>query len=198
MGADVTPNPDTFTILVVCTGNVCRSPLAHQLLQTAVATRLSPELASAVVVHSAGTEAPVGAAMSAPAAVISARLGNDPTTHSARQLTVSDIHSADLVLVASRRHRSEVAQLVPRATRTMFTIREFARIAATLESAPVASVSDLRDSVARVAAHRGYAPVDDPALDDIVDPIGRSERTYERMASELVPAIATVSATLFG
>jgi len=191
---------DTFTILVVCTGNVCRSPLAHQLLATAVTTRLSPELASAVAVHSAGTEAPVGAAMSAPAAAISVRLGNDPTTHSARQLQVSDIRSADLILVASRRHRKEVAQLVPRATRTMFTIREFARIAQTLDADDIvapSSVIDLRETVAKVAAHRGYAPVDDAGLDDIVDPIGRSDRTYERMAAELVPSIATVSAVLF-
>jgi protein-tyrosine phosphatase len=192
---------DTFTILVVCTGNVCRSPLAHQLLSAAVMTRLSPERASSVVVHSAGTEAPVGAPMSAPSAAISVRLGNDPTAHCARQLTVSDIRSADLILVASRQHRKEVAQLVPRATRTLFTIREFARIAETLDGsafAAASTVGDLRETVARVAAHRGYAPIDDPALDDIVDPIGRSEPTYERMASELVPAIATVSATLFG
>ena len=55
-----------FTILVVCTGNVCRSPLADQMLTNAVQKYLPADVAANVVVGSAGTEAPVGAPMSSP------------------------------------------------------------------------------------------------------------------------------------
>ena len=39
--------------------------------------------------------------------------------------------------------------------------------------------------------------IQEPALDDIIDPIGRSERTYKRMADELIPAIESASKLLF-
>ena len=185
-----------FTILVVCTGNVCRSPLAGQLLAKAA----GHAFADSVVVVSAGTEAPVGAPMSPPAAAISTSLGADPSSHAAQQLTIEQVRDADLVLVASRAHRSEVARMLPRVARRLFTIREFGRLAqAVTESAPDAarSADDLRELVAKAVALRGYLSPVQPELDDIVDPIGRSDRTYARMAKELVPAVNAATALLF-
>lgn len=185
-----------FSILVVCTGNVCRSPLAEQLLAKAAGERF----AGSVVVASAGTEAPVGAEMSPLAADISVREGADPSAHEAAQLTVDMVREADLVLVASRAHRSEVARMLPRVARRLFTMREFGRLAdAVVESGPEVAVSadDLRELVARVVALRGYLSPLDAELDDIVDPIGRSERTYNRMARELIPAVESTARLLF-
>lgn len=185
-----------FTILVVCTGNVCRSPLAEQLLVNAAGEKF----ADVVVVTSAGTEAPVGAPMSPPAAEISVQHGADPTQHEARQLTVDQVRDSDLVLVASRAHRSEVARLYPKVARRLFTIREFGRLAtAVTESGPevAETADDLRELVGRAVGLRGYLTPVEAELDDIVDPIGRSDRTYSRMAKELVPAVNATSALLF-
>jgi len=190
----VSENP--FTILVVCTGNVCRSPLAEQLLAKAAGEKF----AGSVVVTSAGTEAPVGAPMSPLAAEISVGQGADPSAHAATQLTVDMVRAADLVLVASRAHRSEVARMLPRVARRLFTIREFGRLAeAVTETAPEAaeSADDLRELVAKAVGLRGYLTPVDADLDDIVDPIGRSDKTYRRMESELVPAVNAAAALLF-
>ena len=189
-----------FTILVVCTGNVCRSPLADQMLADAVQKHLPADVAANVVVGSAGTEAPVGAPMSAPAAAISAKQGLDPAGHQARQLTIDLLREADLTLVATRQHRQDVARMLPRSARTLFTIREFGRGAEALLAEPrepVTSADDLRAVVSKMAGRRGYLPLQEPALDDIIDPIGRSERTYKRMADELIPAIESASKLLF-
>ena len=187
-----------FTVLVVCTGNIVRSPLAEQLL-TATLHGL-PALAREVVISSAGTEAPVGAPMAPQAEALSVREGGNPEGHEARQLTADLIREADLVLAATRGHRSAVAKLVPRSARTLFTIREFGRLAdAIMKMEPdvAASADDLRELVAIAAATRGYLSPVEPDDDNIIDPIGRSDRTYARMAKELVPAVRSASALLF-
>lgn len=189
-----------FTILIVCTGNVCRSPLAEQMLSTAARAALPADLTGQVVIGSAGTEAPIGAPMALPAAEISARVGAHPNGHRARQLTADMVQDADLTLVATRAHRKQIALMVPRSARTLFTIREFGRVASVFageQPDPARSAEGLRELVLQTAARRGFQPMLDPSYDDIVDPIGRSEKTYKRMADELVPAVRAASALLF-
>ena len=187
-----------FTVLVVCTGNVCRSPLGEQLLVSALAK--VPALAGEVVIGSAGTEAPVGAPMSPLSADISVREGSNPAAHASRQITAELVREADLILVATREHRKEVARMVPRSARTLFTIREFGRFAEVIsakEPERATNADELRELVKQAVALRGYLSLHDPELDDIIDPIGRSERTYKRMAEELVPAVRATAGLLF-
>lgn len=112
-----------FTILFVCTGNVCRSPLAELLLRQSINT---PYIATL----SAGTQALVGHQMPEIQQDIAAQLGVEaPEEHRAQDLTREHVESADLILAMAREHRSEVAKLSPRALRRTFTLRELARIA---------------------------------------------------------------------
>ncbi|MDY7557708.1 hypothetical protein [Cryobacterium sp. 10C3] len=92
-----------FSILVVCTGNICRSPLAEQLLTTRLTNAGIP-----VLVTSAGTYAMVGKGMPDEAAALSVRYGGDPRAHVSRQLTARLVADADLVVTADREHRGEV------------------------------------------------------------------------------------------
>ena len=117
----------SFTILTVCSGNICRSPLAEQLLRAGLAG------IDGVTVGSAGTIAMVGAGMPAEAKALAVRYGStDAESHQARQLDEQAIRDADLVLGLAREHRRAVVELVPAATRRTFTLREFARLAASV------------------------------------------------------------------
>ena len=187
-----------FVVLTVCTGNVHRSPLAAALLRQWAAWYLPPDLASAIIVTSAGTGPPVGAPMGQTAAVICRALGADDTTHRARQLDDDTIATADLVLAASRSHRDEILSRVPSAMRRTFTFREAARAARAHTGARPAlgSVNDLRHTVGLLAEHR--APPTHADDDDVIDPHKQGAEAYLRMAEEEVPALCELAEVLFG
>lgn len=94
-------------ILVVCQGNICRSPVGMAMLQQRL-----PERA----VQSAGLGALVGHPAEPLAAELAAEDGLDLEEHRARQLTVDMLQWADLVLVMSDRQRRGVSALDPVAT----------------------------------------------------------------------------------
>ena len=95
-----------FSVLVVCTGNSCRSPMAQCML----ADMLKGTPASA---GSAGTASPVGSPAAANAVEVMREAGLDLTRHRAQQLTSAMIEVSDLVLVMDDYHRQQVVELSP-------------------------------------------------------------------------------------
>ncbi|WP_280550640.1 low molecular weight protein-tyrosine-phosphatase [Halomonas sp. 11-S5] len=93
-------------ILVVCTGNICRSPVAAAMLARAL-----PGLR----VESAGLGALVGQGVEPTARSLAEADGLEVVGHRARQLTPEMIRSADIVLVMSEGQRQAVGELVPEA-----------------------------------------------------------------------------------
>lgn len=186
----------TFRILTVCTGNVCRSPLAEQLLRA----RLNPSI---VTVKSAGVSALVGVGMPEPALEWANRLGvTDAASHVAQQVTVELIRGADLVLAMSREHRRALVELTPAATRKTFTIRELAHIAAGISddelrtevAGSADAVETLRAAVDLASALRGVVePVASPDDLDVIDPYRQSAAVYEQSATQLAPAADAVA-----
>lgn len=180
-----------FTILTVCSGNICRSPLAAQLLRAQLADR--PDVA----VASAGTVADRDAPMDALAAAQSNRLGGDPADHRSRHLTERIVAEADLVLTAERAHRAAVVSLLPRASRRTFTVLQFARVLRDMESQDLEAVTDLSSLVAAVAAARGMVPPPaQPADDDVEDPYRRSPEVHEHVADVIAGAVAPITAAI--
>jgi protein-tyrosine phosphatase len=178
-----------FSILTVCTGNICRSPLAEGLLRMVLG-------GLDVTVQSAGTAALVGEPMTEQNQRIAADLGvPDAGQHRARQLTIDQVRAADLVLALTRDHRRQVVELLPKATRYTFTLREFGRLTRAvtpedLRDAQGAASSRMRDAVEFAAQLRGsLVPLDDPADDDVVDPYRLGDEVYRRSADQLVPAL---------
>lgn len=187
-----------FRILTVCTGNICRSPLAEQYLRAG----LESKLVSGVVLESAGTDARDGQRMPDQAQALSRRYGAVPDGHEARFLVEGYIAQADLVLVMAREHRRAVVSQFPRASRYTFTLREFARLAQGMMTTDLDAVAGLpaddikgrlRAAVVAVASRRGLVEgPESPLDDDVVDPYRSSDEVYEESGRQMVPAADVV------
>ena len=94
-------------VLFVCTGNICRSPLAQVLLARALAERGVAD----VEVTSAGTGAWDGAPASEGAYLVALERGLDLSEHRARLLTRELVETADMVFTMARHHRARVQEL---------------------------------------------------------------------------------------
>ena len=106
-------------ILFVCTGNLCRSPMAEYLLRH----RLGP--ASGVVIGSAGVFAPSDAAASPPAVAVLAERGIDLSAHRSRMLDTAQVAAADLIVVMTAAHRQGVLSAFPQAAGKVFLLTGF-------------------------------------------------------------------------
>ena len=178
---------EPYDVLVVCEGNLCRSPLAERLLTSRLA-------GSEVRVASAGVHAVVGAPMDALAAAELTRLGGDPSEFEARQLTASMATEADLVLTATRAIRGQVVATAPSALKRTFTLLE---LAALLEARPWGGPEgDVAGTLARAADWRASVSGLGNAL-DVPDPIGRSAQVH-RAAADLADRATHVIAAWLG
>lgn len=102
------------TVLFVCTGNTCRSPLAEGIARHLQrAGKLPQELFFA----SAGTAAGDGWPMSEESAAVLVRLGATPEGHS-KQLTPAMVEKADIVLGMTRSHVAQAQALAGAAARS--------------------------------------------------------------------------------
>src|SRR5512139_2985246 len=98
-----------FQVLLVCTGNTCRSPMAEGVLRSI----LPAEIAAHVRVVSAGTGAQAGAPATALAISTAASQGIDIREHRSQPLTAEMVRASDLVLGMEPEHVQRVAELVP-------------------------------------------------------------------------------------
>jgi protein-tyrosine phosphatase len=114
---------DVFTrVLMVCIGNICRSPTAEFLLRERLQQPDAAPLAPGVQVTSAGLRAMVGHPMEAAAAQLLREHGLDAASHRARQLTTTMLRDADLVLVMEKSHVAEVNDYAPQAHGKVFLL----------------------------------------------------------------------------
>ena len=169
-------------VLLVCTGNICRSPMAEGLLRSALQRRLGE---GAPPVRSAGTIARDGARAMPEAVEAAAELGVDVSGHSARRLRREDIRDAALIVGMAAEHREAVQALDPEAEARTFTLKELVRLLEATGLRPVdttPSDGGLAGAVADAHGRRAGSPSPE---DDVMDPLGLSLESYRVVASEL-------------
>ena len=97
------------SVLMVCVGNICRSPMAEALL----IDRLSDSNYSKINIASAGIGALVGREADATAKELMTEKNIDVSAHRARQLNTELISEYDLILVMEKGHINAVHNIAP-------------------------------------------------------------------------------------
>lgn len=107
----------TLNILLVCTGNTCRSPMAEGLLKQLAAEKLGcrpdelPE--RGVIIRSAGTGAHGRSAASPEAVEVCSTRGIDISGHVARPLSLELVHPSDYIYTMAMHHAEAVRSMAP-------------------------------------------------------------------------------------
>ncbi|THF84076.1 low molecular weight protein arginine phosphatase [Cohnella fermenti] len=179
-------------ILLVCTGNTCRSPMAEAMLRS-----LAEESGLDVEVRSAGVSTVNGLPVSPNAAEALRRRGVEKPAGSA-SLTGEETDWADLILTMTGSHKRAVLERYPEAEIKTYTLKEFA-----LQDDPV--MDDLLEAERLFADWQLKRALGEelPAKDrarlaelqrrlpsfDIADPYGGPLEVYERCADEIMDAL---------
>jgi protein-tyrosine phosphatase len=173
-------------VLVVCTGNICRSPMAEGFLKELF--RLRADQGERIEVSSAGTSGWDGSPATSEAVSAASEREADISEHRARRLAARHVEQADLVLGMTTDHAVAAIQLVPTAAARTFTLKELVQILEALpdhEAAESSNAQRLRDRV-RQADELRIQGFEGNRFDlDVVDPIGLSIDTYRAVAWEL-------------
>jgi protein-tyrosine phosphatase len=181
-----------FRVLVVCTGNIYRSPLAERLLKQ----RLG-EAQQVIHLSSAGTLAAVGMPMAAAAGSFLLERGADPSGTRARRLTRELVEQSDLVLGAATEHREAAVQLSPVWSLTRaFTLGEFARLVRAEDATGVVDPAERFAALVQGAVARRGAAGAHAGDDDIDDPLGAHPREVHECLVRIEGVVERIAAAV--
>ncbi len=195
-------------ILFVCTGNLCRSPMAEALFQSKL-TSGYPGLTSMMLVHSAGTSAIEDSPATSSAVQAMDLWDVDLEPHRASELTMSQLRDADIVIAMAREHLLSIERMYPQALQKSTTLRHLdslsEKVVARLGEETVQDEDEARRRLASVLELLQDAPHTDGFLadiqsrgSDIIDPIGSSLHVYLSVAEDIESSLDRVMRSLFG
>ena len=170
----------------MCTGNICRSPMAEVLLRAELERRGCTE----IEVASAGTWAGFGNPAQPEAQEVVRNRGIDLEAHRSRPVDPTELEEADLVVAMTSVHVRELRQLSEEVGTKMVLMKEFAEMEVE-ESASGA----LGDRLSTLLA--GKRPTPRRAL-DLDDPMGLPVFAYERAAKEIDAGVQRLADLLCG
>lgn len=187
------PGRPQATILILCTGNICRSAYAEQELRAGL-RRLG---AAAPRVISRGTR--VNSGLRTPRELLEAAGKNAEGLQYRvpEQLTDQDVRSASIILAASGEHLTDALQRVPAKMRRAFTLAEFAHAARFQPAAPGAQPFPDQDWLSilqeHASARRSEIRAELRGRMDIPDPYGHSSEAYASMVATVDRHIAEIA-----
>lgn len=173
--------PTDQKILVICTGNICRSAYAQYRLQRA----LEPLGDNAPPVISRGTY--VNPGLRPPqilSDIVSLSVARDLSAHLPVQLSDHDVHQASIILAASEEHLTDALRRAPAKMKSAFTIAEFAAATRLLIEDKLPPGADRLTALKQVAStHRSGIRAELLQDIDIEDPYGHDARSYKSMVA---------------
>lgn len=170
----------SLSVLVVCTGNLCRSQLAERLIQ-----KQCIEQGVDAHIFSAGTKARNGMDIHPTTRELVEEAGAPAHVAQSQLLTPELITNSSLVVTATSQHADRVLDLAPLKWKSTFTLNEIRFI---YQEDPHATIKHLHRLRSRVASYREQF--------DIVDPIGQERSVFEETAVELGQAAIAVTEIL--
>lgn len=173
-------------VLVVCTANVSRSPLAAELLRH----RLADQHVG-VHVASAGVNA-VSLDVDPLAVEAGYELSVNIAAHRPRRLSqaILEVDGADLVIGMTREHVREIVLLNETAWTRTFTLKELVRLLHANRPEIIKVPSQWRSSIGQGRSMADL--IGESSADDVFDPYGRSAATHRIVAQEMSTLVSVV------
>jgi protein-tyrosine phosphatase len=186
-------------ILVVCTGNICRSPIAEGILKAEFRRRLGERGPEVISAGTAGWEGSRAMPESVDAA---AERGADISDHVAHRLGSTDVERADLIVGMSPEHRDDVIRLAPGAAAKTFTLKELVRLLEELPPVDAPASTDAATSwterVRQAHELRRSGFSGNPQNEDVADPLGLPFESFRAVAWDVDEWCARLVEALLG
>ena len=184
------------TILLVCTGNICRSPIAEGFLQQL----LDDRGIDGVAVESAGVSGLSGYPADPEAVRAAAEQGVDISRHRARRVRPAMVETADLVLAMTSEQRDSVVGLVPSAAGRTFTLKEliFLLEKSNGDLPEAGAEQQLADAAARANTLRESEPALELLDEDVSDPLGLGPDAFRATVWEVGQLLERFIDSAFG
>jgi len=181
-------------VLVVCTGNIARSPFAAVLLAHEAARRLAPGRVRSAGVHGLHGHGAVVEMVDA-----ARSRGLDLVPHRGARVTVDDLRASGIVIAMEEAQRDAMVRLAPDARERVFTLKELARLTAGMGPVDVPDEPHARIEAIARAAHEARPLVRRPHTpEDVEDPYGGTAEEYDACVAEIETLVAAVAEPLFG
>ena len=172
-------------ILFVCTGNLCRSPMAEGLMRHILQERGCSD----VEVASVGTWAYDGNPATREAIETVRARGIDLEKHRSRPAEVDELREADVIVAMTSVHVREIASLAPDVVDKVVLVKELKEI----EGAALRNDASSSDRLTSLL--RGRRPESRRSL-DVDDPMGLPGTAYERALREIEEGLEVLAAAV--
>ena len=161
-------------IMFICTGNICRSAMAHGLMEK----KLADKKINDIMVYSSGIHAAIGDIPTYEARTVMEEYGVDISKHMATNVRYSNIKEMDLILCATSSHKIAVLDLYPELDGKVYTMKEYVNYNRQFHN-PI----DIKDPWGYdIDTYRSCAGEIDECLDLLLEKIKNCQRNPEPLA----------------